>query len=117
MRPLQYEVYSHIASCYSNKHAAAEDVDQCANNHFTVMKRVHAIVQHEMSTIQDRVNRCAMDCQDAVRDKYASSQDEAGANKMMYSCMSTCVDKHIALLKSVQANMEQQIDQITKGYK
>jgi hypothetical protein len=67
-----------------------------------------------MNSFQDRLSRCAMACQDEARDKYSQSNDEAGAQKVMYSCMSTCVDRHLALLKSVQGTIEREIDSVAK---
>ncbi|RYH26700.1 DUF842 domain-containing protein [archaeon] len=68
----------------------------------------------EMSQFQDRLSRCSMACQDEVRDRFSSSQDSAGAKREMGNCMSTCVDKHVALLKSVQTVLERDIDTIAK---
>ena len=82
------------------------------------MKVVQQIVQNEMNQFQNRVQRCAMDCSDAIQDEYpnlsSTSPSVAKAQQKLNSCMNTCADKHIALLKGISAKIESDIDKIAK---
>lgn len=110
IRPLQRKSHLKIADCFGNTKASSSEVEQCANNCFVPLQHIQSAVQREMNQFQDRLSRCSMDCQDQARDRFSDSKDEAGAKKFMNSCMSTCVDRHISLLKSVQGALERDID-------
>eukprot|EP01039_Chlorochromonas_danica_P002214 gene2214-2417_t len=114
IRPQQRNAHLRIANCFANSRASSQEVEGCANNCFVPLQHIQSVVQREMNQFQDRLSRCSMDCQDQAKDKFAHSQDEAGAQKFMYNCMSSCVDKHLTLLKSVQSNVERDIDNIVK---
>jgi len=53
-----------------------------------------------------------MDCQDTTKDKFPDMNP--AAEKHFYTCTSSCIDKHIALLKSVQGNVEKNIDEVMR---
>lgn len=68
-----------------------------------------------MNGFQNRLQRCSLSCQDEVNDKFrnldmSNSINSLAANKMMLSCSSSCVDKNLALLKSIQSKIESDID-------
>lgn len=68
-----------------------------------------------MNNFQNRVNRCAQQCSDEVNDKFSDAPNnpanQEAAQKMMHNCAQVCVDKHIAMLKSLQVKIEKDIDQ------
>ena len=118
IRPIQRNSHLKIADCYANKNASAEEVENCANRSSIIMQQVQQIIQNEMNTFQNRVNRCAQQCSDDVNDSFANkpnnASNQAAAESMMHNCAQTCVDKHIAMLKSVQSKIEKDIDQLSK---
>lgn len=66
---------------------------------------------------QNRLQRCAMDCQDRARDALpASGQPSdaqlASAQKTMESCVGSCVDSHIKLLPALQKRVEEAVKQV-----
>ena len=116
IRPIQRNSHLKIAECYANKSASAEEVEACANHCSLPIQKVQMIIQNEMNVFQNRVNRCAEQCSDEVNDKFSSVADspanQQAAQKMMHDCAQSCVDKHVALLKSVQAKLEKDLDQL-----
>ncbi len=93
-------------------------MEACANRCSVPVQNIQIVIQNEMNSFQSRVNRCAQQCSDDVNDKYGDASNSAAnqeaAQKMMHNCALGCVDRHIALLKSVQAKIEKDIDQIAK---
>lgn len=97
------------ASCYDEK-VSMQQSHQCHENAMMPMQAMNQILQESMNQMQNRLQRCTMECQDSTNDKF--SEMNPAAEKHFYSCTSTCIDKHIALLKSVQGRVEQDIDQL-----
>ena len=69
-----------------------------------------------MNAFQGRLQRCIADVEDAVRDKHpnlGSNQSQYDkAQSQVLAGMSSCVDKHLALLKSVKAKIESEVDKV-----
>jgi hypothetical protein len=55
-----------------------------------------------------------MDCEDSIRDRNpgmnSSPEKAEKAQAQMLVCVTTCVDRHVALLKGVQQRIEAEID-------
>jgi hypothetical protein len=77
-------------------------------------KVVQNIIESEMNAFQSRLGRCSMDCQDKAKDKFDLAKDLPKAEQFMLGCMSTCVETHISLLRSVQSKLEKDIDSVVK---
>ena len=107
-----------MAECYNNKNASAQQVEQCAHNCAGPLQQVQAIVQNELNQFQNRIGRCTQQCQDEINDKFQgaenNAQTHAKAEQMMLTCANSCVDKHIALLKSIQTKLERDIESASK---
>lgn len=78
---------------------------------------VESIIQSEMQQFQDRLHRCVKDCEDSAKDRYpdlgTNSSSMQKAQQFALSCTSSCVDKHVALLKPLQLKLEAEIDRAT----
>jgi len=114
IRPMQKKTYLKMASCFDGN-ASERDTEQCLGQATQASKIAGDIIQQEMSNFQNRVSRCFSDCNDIVRDKHrltesSTQKDVDAAYKSMLPCANACVDKHLALLKSIQANIERDID-------
>lgn len=107
-----------MAACYDNKAGSQNEVEHCVQNCSAPTQRIHQFIQAEMNNFQDRISRCSQSCQDEVKDKFGHSENSAAtqeaATRMFVSCANSCVDKNIALLKSIQGNIEREIDSVKK---
>ena len=59
---------------------------------------------------QDRLQRCAMDCQDQVKDKITPSTSELDVSKyrgQFEGCVVKCADNHIALVPNMMSKMKE----------
>jgi hypothetical protein len=117
LRPLQITTHKKIIDCYSNKNASSQECEHCANNCTVPIRNAQNLIQNEMSQFQQKLQRCAMVCQDEVTSKYGgnpSEKDMPAAQKAANSCVSSCVDKHIAMLKAMQSKIESEIQSMVK---
>ena len=109
-----------MAACYDVRGASGQDIQNCVQGTNRRMEAIHNIIQNEMGQLQNRLERCSMGCQDEVRDKMAGKDNTpanmAAAEKVALDCTTSCVDKHIALLKSVQYKIETDIKTATERY-
>lgn len=118
---MQRTVHLRIADCYGNKFSSAEEVESCVHRCAEPLKAVQAVVQREMKYVEDRFSRCAQDCNDEFRDISIGVQEgtQAAANieKQFYGCISKCVDRHLAMIPSIQYKLEKEIDTIASSKK
>jgi 4-diphosphocytidyl-2C-methyl-D-erythritol kinase len=115
MRPLQKSTYLKMAACFESKSATAPQIENCIHNSSNKVQISQQIIQQEMNSFQSRLQRCMADCEDVVRDKFpniTSEQQQSQAQGQLLQGMSGCVDKHIALLKSVKYKIESDIDKV-----
>jgi hypothetical protein len=107
-----------MAACYDRKNASAQEIQNCVQGCNRKVEVVHNIIQNEMGQLQNRLERCSMNCQDEVRDKMAGKDNTPAnmelAEKHAMNCTGQCVDKHIALLKSIQYKIESDINAAVK---
>ena len=116
LRPLQRNTYLKMAECCNSK-SSSQDVERCVRGCASPGQIVQQVIQNEIGQLQNRLERCSMQCQDEVQDKYpnlTSLSGNPGAEAMMTKCASSCVDKHIAMLKSIKYNIDSKIDEVTK---
>ena len=111
--PMQKLMYLKMADCCDLKQQSA--MQSCLERASMPVQVAQNIIQNEMSQFENRIARCSQDCNDQVRDQFAN-QDVSNpkiqeqAMKKANACMSTCVDKHLALLKGIKARIEKEID-------
>jgi hypothetical protein len=118
LKPMQKKMYLKMADCCDLKNESA--MNQCIERSSAPMNIVQQIVQNEMAQLQNRVQRCGSDCEDNIRDSMGNKdmsvpkvQDEF--MRRANACMSTCADKHLALLSSIRGRIEKDIDTKLQG--
>ena len=83
------------------------------------MQEYEQVISHEIGQFQNRIQRCVMSCQDSIKDKYPSleqnSPQVAKAEKDMMVCANSCVDKHLILLKTMSTKFTTDLDKINAG--
>lgn len=105
IRPLQKASLLKMAACTDLP--SRSQIDSCLQKSQGPMNLAQQIINNEMQQFQHRLERCMLDCQDAVRD--ANHRSEDASQKAYYSCASSCMDKNMALLRPTQARIEKEI--------
>lgn len=93
----------------------------CVERYGQQIQILEQIIQQELGTYQNRLQRCFADCSDAASDKFPDHATNPAASEkarqFMLSGASQCADKHIAMLKGVQAKIESDLDELVKRSK
>lgn len=108
IRQRQADMHTCAAKCYGDRKSPIESVERCANNCNVKLQEASVFVQREVEGFQNRISRCAMDCQDAARDKITENTKESDIARFkedMEKCVVNCVDTHIAQLPSLEKRL------------
>ncbi|RZF44929.1 hypothetical protein LSTR_LSTR013119 [Laodelphax striatellus] len=95
LRKLQYDMHMCAAQCCQTKDGTMEQVHQCMKNCNIPVDNAQTVVQNEVSSIQTRLERCIMQCNDDVRDDMSpnpTSAEMTKYNQKFESCASKCFD-------------------------
>merc|ERR1711970_1395281 len=83
---------------------------RCIENCNAPLTSSQKYVEGEISNFQNRLQRCAYQCQDDVRDRVTpstSEQEMDGYKKQMEGCIVKCADDHINLVDSMLIRMRE----------
>lgn len=120
MRPMQKKTYLAMAACFDNKTASSQQIESCLNSSSHGVKVSQQIIQQEMNQFQSRLQRCAADCEDSVRDKNPNLSDQASVDRaqgQMTSCMSICVgESSFLVFARLHFNNRQALGNFLKFY-
>ncbi|RHX98381.1 hypothetical protein DYB30_007378 [Aphanomyces astaci] len=106
---IQRNAYVCSVKCFDNKDVSAEQLQHCIERCQQPMAQVQNYMSQEMQTFQNRLQRCAMECQDRAKDSLSSQPSESqisAAQAGMEKCVSKCVDGHIKLLPTLKKRIE-----------
>ncbi|KAJ8912840.1 hypothetical protein NQ315_007971 [Exocentrus adspersus] len=112
LRKMQADMHRCAANCCENKEASLERVQRCVEKCSVKINWAQSYVQTELEQLQNKLQRCIMDCNDDVRVKLGPNPSEADVEKfttVFENCAKGCVDKQIdympLLLKKIKAEL------------
>ncbi|KRT81364.1 hypothetical protein AMK59_6220, partial [Oryctes borbonicus] len=97
------------AKCCDDNSVSLETVQRCVENCGNPLTKAQGYVQKELEGLQNRLQRCVMDCNDTVKDKMGPNPSDSEINKytlMFENCAIKCVDKHLELIPTVMKAMK-----------
>lgn len=105
-----------MAQCCNSSSDSAQQIQTCIERSSQKVQYIQKVLESEMSEFQNRLNRCSMQCQDEVNDKYRSADgrysNQSAAEAMMLKCAGTCIDRHLAMLPAMRSKLEKEIDKV-----
>ena len=111
-RPIQRDGYLCSAKCFDSASISDTQLEQCLNQCNQRPQIMQTVLQNEMNSFQTRLQRCSQNCQDEANDMLTpeirsnpAHPQMATIEKSMLKCSNTCVDKHIAMLPSIEAKI------------
>ncbi|XP_041369187.1 protein FAM136A-like isoform X1 [Gigantopelta aegis] len=112
LRKMQADMYRCSTKCCENQSSSLEEVQNCIDRCSTNVNKAQTYIQNELQNYQSRLQRCAMDCQDKVRDKVSPSATEEELSKHkgeLEKCVVKCADTHIDLIQPLLKKMKEVI--------
>ncbi|XP_064630932.1 protein FAM136A-like [Lineus longissimus] len=110
LRNIQAQMYKCSLKCCENDSYGMEDVQRCLDRCSQPTQQAQTYVQGELQNYQDRLQRCALECQDKIRDKVTPSTTEADMMKYrgeMEGCVRKCADTYVDLIPSLMKKMKE----------
>jgi len=114
LKGLSKACYSKVSNCFDDRNSM-QQANACQEKALLPMQAIQQIIEREMTQMDNRLQRCILDCQDSTHDKFPNNRANGpDAEKHFYQCASSCIDKHVSLLKSIQNRVEKDIDEVVK---
>jgi len=104
------------ARCYSNSVSPKEALEQCTQQCFRPMQQIQEHIGKELGNFQDRLGRCARQCQDEIQDKVNASTTHAEVTSLqeeLDSCVVKCCNSHVALVPKIMGRIQELLDQFS----
>jgi hypothetical protein len=115
LRKMQFDMYSCSAKCCENRKASLDDVQRCIDNCSTDVNKAQNYLQNEIEMFQNRLQRCAMSCQDKIRDTLPAKptdKDMTSGRANLEKCVIECAQSHVELVpgltKKILDNLKSQ---------
>ncbi|XP_071949010.1 protein FAM136A-like [Antedon mediterranea] len=109
IRKMQGNMYRCSAKCCDNTSSSMEEAQRCIERCSQPLQQAQNTIQHELQDYQERLQRCAIQCQDDVKDRLspgASQQQVDALRGEIEGCLVKCGDKHIAILPAMMKRMK-----------
>lgn len=110
LRKMQGEMHRCAATCCDNESYSIMKVQNCVENCSSPMNRAQQYVQGEFERVQNRLQRCVMDCNDKIKDKMGpnpTQNEEDRYSDEFEKCATKCVDTYCDLLPSLEKKIKQ----------
>jgi len=110
LRKIQGDMYRCNATCCDDVNMPMQQVQRCIEHCNTPLTSSQKYVEGEISNFQNRLQRCAYQCQDEVRDRVTpstSEQEMNGYKMQMEGCIVKCADDHINLVDNMLVRMRE----------
>ncbi|XP_017462075.1 PREDICTED: protein FAM136A-like, partial [Rhagoletis zephyria] len=95
LRKMQQETFQCSANCCADKAASSEQVANCVESCSTRFRKAQTYITNELTGLQGRLERCALSCQDSVRDKMTAETTDQQMKKFegqFEQCVMKCAD-------------------------
>ncbi|KAK3759829.1 hypothetical protein RRG08_028831 [Elysia crispata] len=108
LRKMQVAMYQCSAKCCENSKATLEDVQSCIDTCSKDVNKAQAYLQNEIEMFQNRLQRCAMSCQDKLRDQMPAKPTDKDVEKGrsgLEKCVIECADSHVGHIPGLTKKM------------
>ena len=115
LRPILRQAYLNCAKCLDDTTATKDQLSNCQAAAFHPPQQIQQTISNEMNNFQNRLSRCAQQCQDEARDNLtidSTPQQSALLQMQMDGCVSKCCDSHIELLPKMLSRIRGVVNQV-----
>uniref|UniRef100_A0A7S2V684 Protein FAM136A n=1 Tax=Fibrocapsa japonica TaxID=94617 RepID=A0A7S2V684_9STRA len=116
LRPIQRKTYLCMAKCFEGN-SSRQETENCTTRCPAELQQAQHVLQSELQTLQNRVQRCAAQCQEDIQNlvtpsTQGDSRQMAKLQENLNKCVSGCMNDSCKQLKPVQNRIEQKLKQI-----
>jgi len=121
LKAMQRDAYLCSAECLSSKHShssSSQFSQQCVQRCQIPTQQANNVVQQEMGSFQNRLQRSIMACQDEANDQVTQNMDQKKIDRLqtqMEKCGRKAIDSHISLLSTIEKKMAEQLRGLSKN--
>ncbi|XP_005094393.1 protein FAM136A [Aplysia californica] len=108
LRKMQVDMYNCSAKCCENPKYSLDEVQKCIEDCSLDVNRAQAYLQNEIESFQNRLQRCAMSCQDKLKDQMPVQPSDADVQRgrsSLEQCVVQCADSHVGLVPDLTKKM------------
>ncbi|KAL0129577.1 hypothetical protein PUN28_001682 [Cardiocondyla obscurior] len=109
LRKMQRDMHKCAAQCCENETYSIQKVHSCVENCSASLNEAQQYVQGEFERVQNRLQRCIMECNDDIKDKIGPNPTQSEVDKYSQefeNCATKCVDSYCKLLPSLEKSMK-----------
>ncbi|XP_067038332.1 protein FAM136A-like [Acropora muricata] len=115
LRGLQAKSHLCAAKCCNNLAASKEEVQQCMNHCFTPIQQIQEYIGKELTGFQDRLSRCAQQCQDRIQDNVEPNTTQSDLEKYQAElniCVDKCCNTYLELVPKMFVRMKKVLSEV-----
>ncbi|CAH3153461.1 unnamed protein product [Pocillopora meandrina] len=115
LRGLQAKSHLCAAKCCENLTPSKEEVQQCMNRCFVPIQQIQEYLGKELTGFQDRLGRCAQQCQDKIQDNVDPTTTQSELTKYQAEldmCIDQCCKTHLELIPKMFERMKKVLSQV-----
>ncbi|KAL3286315.1 hypothetical protein HHI36_000824 [Cryptolaemus montrouzieri] len=109
LRKMQADMHRCAAKCCDNKSTSLEGVQKCVDRCSTTLNWAQNYVQTNLTQLQNKLQRCVLDCNDDIKVKMGPNPTDQEVEKftaLFEDCAKNCVDKQIDYMPSLLRKMK-----------
>ncbi|CAB0035429.1 unnamed protein product [Trichogramma brassicae] len=109
LRKMQADMHRCAATCCDDKTSSIQRVHNCVENCSIPLNQAQQYVQGEFERVQNRLQRCVMECNDKIKDQMGPNPTQSQVNQYsteFEKCATKCVDTYCDLLPQLEKTMK-----------
>uniref|UniRef100_A0A1B6CYS9 Protein FAM136A n=1 Tax=Clastoptera arizonana TaxID=38151 RepID=A0A1B6CYS9_9HEMI len=109
-RKKRIDMFKCSIKCCEDTSLTSEESQECLTNCSVHYQECMAHVQSEMNKLQNRMQRCIMQCNDDVSDNIGSNPTQLqmeNYRNQFQSCAATCVNKYMGIIPEFVSRMKE----------
>ncbi|KAG7210410.1 hypothetical protein KM043_011942 [Ampulex compressa] len=109
IRRMQADMHRCATTCCENDSYSMERVHSCISKCGNTLNKAQQYVEKEFERVQNRLQRCVMECNDKILDKMGPYPPQSDVDKYRDEfelCSTKCVDAHCESLPALEKTMK-----------
>ncbi|XP_012534887.1 protein FAM136A [Monomorium pharaonis] len=109
LRKMQRDMHQCAAQCCENESYSIQKIHTCVENCSSSLNKAQQYIQGEFERVQNRLQRCIMECNDNVKDKMGPNPTQNDVDRYseeFEKCATKCVDSYCELLPTLENTMK-----------